>query len=87
MNLENLNVVELSIEENLETEEGRSLWYDVAYGIDTFLRGLQSFGEGGVSGSANRFAQLSKKVFLIYIKEAVNTLDSLFKKKKNEYFQ
>ena len=56
MNLENLNVVELSIEENQEIEGGRSLWYDVAYGIGTLVRGLQSFGEGGVSGSANRFA-------------------------------
>lgn len=58
MNLENLNVVELTAIENQEIDGGtrESLWYDIAYGIGVVVRGLKSFGEGGVSGSANRFS-------------------------------
>ncbi|MDR7209339.1 hypothetical protein [Flavobacterium piscis] len=58
MNLENLNVVELTVIENQEIDGGKhqNLWYDIAYGIGVVVRGLQSFGEGGVSGSANRFS-------------------------------
>lgn len=56
MDLEKLNLKELSTMENQEIEGGSNLWEDVAYGIGVFVRGLKTFGEGGVSGSANRFA-------------------------------
>ncbi|MBF7092721.1 hypothetical protein IUY40_14385 [Flavobacterium sp. ALJ2] len=56
MDLENLNLTELTVLENQEILGGSNLWEDVAYVIGVVARGLESFGNGGVSGSANRFA-------------------------------